>query len=347
MRLFINNQIREATPQEVATVLKLPIFEQPVSGWQGWGVGKGFSYLGNTSFGKYIDTIIHPENLPTNFKKMVKNIMQGAKPKSENFGFCLSTFPLCKKTGKVRRLKDKFLTFTHLIQLDIDLKNEPNYTEALLQDVQQGLFETDLGKYILLCARSIGRKGLYVFIQTDTSDTEVLKLTLEKIYAHIQNYFHFQADNVLDTSVSDIINRLRFYSPDMDIIINPEVETLDTSPIRKALEKQQQTKVVKLVNKSIPKLTVGNEYLQLSAIQRYFHKHMSRYDKAIYQSGFHEAFLRFANACLFAGVDTDTLIEYTTYTYENLYNQEKRMKYLPELIRNITCAEANVRKQSK
>lgn len=333
MRLFVDGALRNATAEEAQQALKLDKFQQQVSMWKPIERGIGFTFGRNVSFKYLVEHIINPNLLTPAIKETVNKVLTGTAPKSDLFGFCVATFTP-DHDGKVRRLKHNHSTYTKLVQLDLDLKNEPNCTAQYVESVIKDIFElTSLGKHILLCGKSISRKGLYLYLQCDTDDTKVLEVVISRVYALLQKAFNFQnPSKTLDTSVTDITNRLRYFSPDPDLVINPAVQALDTTAI----------KVKKKSYNNVCSPQAGNTFRELEIIRQAENRLLKGYSSTDYKTGFHNGFLRFANSCIGSGVSRPTLENYTQQRYGQLYNQEKRMSYLSELMRIIDCAEKNI-----
>ncbi|MFT2010638.1 hypothetical protein ACMA1I_18325 [Pontibacter sp. 13R65] len=333
MMLFVNDALRHATSQEEQQVLDLDIMKQQVSIWKPTAVGSGFYFAKNIRFSDMVKHIAKPHLLDVRLQETVAKVISGEAAKKELFGYCVATFKP-DECSKVRRLKHNYSTYTKLVQLDLDLKNEPNCTTEYVETIIKDIFElTDLGKHILLCGKSISGKGIYLYLQCDTDNTEVLEVVITRVYELLQKVFQFQNPaKTLDTSVSDVINRLRYYAPDPDLIINPFVEQLNTAGI-KAKKKACTSSYVS---------QAGNTFREHEIIRGFENRHLLEYHQANYISGFHNAFLKFSNACIGKGVSRATLERYTQQRYGQLYNREKRMSYLPELMRIIDCAEKNI-----
>ena len=333
MRLFIDNALRQATEEEVQQVLDSQIFQQPVSIWKPTQSGNGFYFAKNESLSYLVKHIIQPNLLHPELKETVDKVINGEATKKELFGFCVATFKP-DENGVIRRLKHNCQTFTKLVQLDLDLKNEPDCTPEYVEMVINDIYEfTDLGKHILFCGKSISRKGIYLYLQCDTEDMEKLEVVITKVYQLLQKTFQFKnPDKTLDTSVTDIVNRLRYYSPDPDLVINPDVQPLNTSLIK--VKKQSYG------NNYVSQ--AGSPFRELEIIRGAENRFLKKYHHLKYISGFHNEFLKFANACIGKGVSKASLENYTQQKYHQLYNEEKRMAYLPELMRVIECAEKNI-----
>jgi hypothetical protein len=333
MKLFVDGALREAIAEEVQQVLNLDIFQQQISLWKPVNSGIGFTFGKNVSFRYLVEHIINPDLLTPALRKTVDKVVKGTTPKSDLFGFCVSTFK-ASADARIQRLKHNHASYTRLVQLDLDLKNEPDCTPEYVESVIRDIYEvTELGKHILLCGKSISRKGLYLYLQADTDDTEVLEVVITKVYGLLQKVFRFQnPDKTLDTSVTDITNRLRYYAPDPDLVINPNVIALDTTAI----------KVKKKTYNNACTPQAGNTFRELEIIRQAENRLLKGFKQSSYITGFHNAFLRFANACIGRGVSRPTLENYTQQRYGQLYNQEKRIGYLSELMRIIDCAEKNI-----
>jgi hypothetical protein len=334
MRVFMNGALTQASPAQYKEVLGLEIFKQPVSMWQSCSSGKGFYFKKDVPFGYLVKHIVEPELLKEDIRSLVNRIINGHGDKKELFGFCVATFNPAED-GYIRRSKSEFKTFTKLVQLDLDLKNEPNCTEEYVEEIINDIFEvSDLGKYILLCGKSISRKGIYLYLQSDTDNPDVLEVVVNKAYDLLNKIFKFNnPSKTLDKSVTDGVSRLRYYAPDKDLIINPNVQTLNTSSIK-----------VKNVQFNYPITHVGNAFRELEIIRTIETRMLRSFNTTIYKSGFHSAFYRFACSCIGKGVSKNTLVLYTQQKYGQLSKQEDRENYLPELIRNIDCAEKFIQK---
>ncbi|WP_181307549.1 hypothetical protein [Rufibacter sp. XAAS-G3-1] len=336
MRLFIEDEIRHATEVEAEQVLNLNIFKQQISLWKPTSNGNGFYFAKDVPFHYLVKHIANPVLLNPQLKDTVDKVIAGQAQKSELFAFCVATFHP-DGDGKIRRLKHSYRTFTKLVQLDLDLKNEPNCTTAYVEEVLRDIYElTDLGKHILLSGKSISGKGLYLYLLCDTDEHNVLEVVIAKVYELLQRVFNFKNPvKTLDASVTDITNRLRYYAPDADLVINPEVTALDTSGIR------VRKKVYSNQNVS----QVSDNFRELEIIRESQNKYLSGYSRTVYMTGFHNAFLSFANSCIAKGISRQALEAYAQKEFKNLYNKEKRTCYLTEIMRVIGCAEKNILKK--
>lgn len=160
MRLFVDGSIREASDQEVQQTLNLDILQQHISVWKPNLKRDGFRFVNNMKFAEMLKHIAYPELLHPEIRKKVDMVATGELAKTELFGYCVATFKP-EENGWVRRLKNNHSTYTKLVQLDLDLKHEPGCDAEYVEYVLQSIYEdTDLGKHILLCGKSISRKEI-------------------------------------------------------------------------------------------------------------------------------------------------------------------------------------------
>ncbi len=272
--------------------------------------------------------VVQPELLSHNVKEEVKNIITGKSPKASMFGFCLATYNRIE--GKVSRGEDNYKTFTNIIQLDLDLKNEEECTAEYVEYVKKEVYNTALADYILFCGKSISRKGLYLFIEADSSERYKLEYAIDRSYDVLQSHFNFKHPKTLDKSSKDIYTRLRYYSPDTNAILNINAEIFSTV---------SAVKPKPIIHRS--PVTTPND---LGTVNRYFKKHLEQYHTIRYEHGFHGSFMTFANACIHAGISPDYLKQFTSVKYKDLYYAEKKQTYLPELIRVIENASKKILK---
>lgn len=329
MRLFEEGALKQASREEVEKVLKLPILEQQVSIWKP-GTRDGFVFSKNVTLSYLVRHLEGPDLLHPSIKETVEKVMSGRAPKQELFGFCVATFR-ADEGGWVRRLKHDYCSYTKLVQLDLDLKNEPNCTTDYVESVIQDIYElTDLGKHVLLCGKSISQKGAYLYLQCDTDELSKLEVVVKKTYQLLQQVFNFKnPEKTLDPSVSDIISRVRYFAPDRDLIINPNVLAVDTSGIRVGAKRQYRPSTTSTVD----------AFREQEIIRDAENRLLKGYHQTLYVSGLHNDFLHFANSCLGRGVSRSTLEKYTQNRFGQLYNQDKKKNYLPELMRVIDNAE--------
>lgn len=304
MRIY-NNDSNTLDVVTNSTVFKNDIWNSDFSLFQ--GSSKGVYYRSNIKLINLIKCIVNKNLLPKDDLQLLDDVVNGIRKKEEMFGYVPTIFKT-DVNGKTSRNNDNIEKYSRLVQLDLDIKNEVNHCPATILAIKEDLFLLlpQLAQHIAIMGNSISGKGLFAYILVDTEDIDVIEVVFKKFNTIISDFFKFKSEKTCDTSIKDAKTRFRYYSNDYDLIINDNVKPVNTSKIS-----------VNKINKTYTKKLCSNEE---QTINIQFKKLLSDFtSNTIYKSGFDNCIFKFYTSCMFFGVSSETLLDWTIYNYKDLH----------------------------